>query len=167
MAANRVAGVRRRIPSLPLLLLLGACSASPPPRDDPAPQDERNYGYGTEASAGSAGAIAAATAEEMQGTRASSAEELLVGRFAGVQVVQTPSGGFSIRIRGMSTLSGDAEPLYVVDRMPVQVVPGRGIDWLNPIDIARIDVLKDAGSTAIYGMRGANGVVLITTKQGA
>jgi TonB-dependent SusC/RagA subfamily outer membrane receptor len=50
--------------------------------------------------------------------------------------------------------------------MPIQVTPGRGVDWLNPADVARIDVLKDAASTAVYGMRGSNGVVLITTKRG-
>jgi TonB-dependent SusC/RagA subfamily outer membrane receptor len=56
--------------------------------------------------------------------------------------------------------------LYVVDGMPVHVVPGRGLDWLNPADVARIDVLKDAASTSIYGVRGGNGVILITTRRG-
>ncbi|MGH2829576.1 MAG: TonB-dependent receptor plug domain-containing protein [Actinomycetota bacterium] len=87
------------------------------------------------------------------------------GRFPGVRVVRTPGGGFSIRIRGVSTLLGDTEPLYVVDGIPVNVEPGRGLDWLNPADIARIDVLKDAAETSMYGVRGANGVILITTKR--
>ena len=81
-------------------------------------------------------------------------------------LLQTQTGGFTIRIRGVSTFVGNTEPLYVVDGVPVQVAPGRGIDWLNTGDIARIDVLKDAASTSAYGMRGANGVVLITTKRG-
>jgi TonB-dependent SusC/RagA subfamily outer membrane receptor len=90
-------------------------------------------------------------------------EELFVGRFPGVQVLQTPNG-ISVRIRGTTTVNGSAEPLYVVDGFPVVAGPEGLID-LNPRDIATIEVLKDAGSIAEYGMRGANGVVRITTKR--
>ncbi len=71
--------------------------------------------------------------------------------FPGVDVVRAPSGGFSIRIRGVSTLLGDKEPLYIVDGIPVQVTPGRGLDWLIPSEIERIDVLKNPAETSMYG----------------
>lgn len=92
-------------------------------------------------------------------------EELLIGRFPGVHVRRTPSGGFAVRIRGASTFMTDQEPLFIVDGMPVQPTPGRGLDWLPPFDVARIEVLKDAVDTSMYGSRGANGVILITTRR--
>lgn len=90
-------------------------------------------------------------------------EQALQGRTAGVMVMQNsgqPGSGATVRIRGIGT-TGDAEPLYVVDGMPVT-----NIDFLNPSDISSIEVLKDASATAIYGARGANGVVMVTTKSG-
>ena len=99
----------------------------------------------------------------MQVTRV---EQLLEGRFPGVSVLRGPSGSYSVRIRGVSRFSDDREPLYVVDGMPVEVVSGRGLDWLPPEQVARIDVLKDAAQTALFGTRGANGVIVITTKKG-
>src|SRR5439155_21072607 len=69
-------------------------------------------------------------------------------------------------IRGRGSIYGDNEPLYVIDGMPVEVTTGHGLSWLNPGDIQRIEILKDASATAVYGMRGANGVVLITTRHG-
>ena len=93
-----------------------------------------------------------------------SVEELFAGRFPGVQVFRLASGGISIRIRGGgNTFYGSSEPLYVVDGTPVQSGEG-GLQFLNPSDISQIEVLKDAAQTAIYGVQGANGVVLITTK---
>lgn len=71
-----------------------------------------------------------------------------------------PGEGFTVRIRGVGT-NGTSDPLYIVDGMPVG-----GIDYLNPNDIQSVEILKDASASAIYGARGANGVVLITTKQG-
>lgn len=103
-----------------------------------------------------------ATDEDWQGTSPARAEELFVGRFPGVRVVSA-AGGISVRIRGTSTINGDAEPLYVVDGMPIE--PTNGLLSLNPSDIGKIEVLKDIGSTAFYGVRGANGVVVITTKR--
>ncbi len=91
------------------------------------------------------------------------AEELLA-RFPGVAVRQAPGGGVSVRIRGSSTL-GNGEPLYVVDGMEVDQL-GAGLLGINPAEIARIEVLKDAAATAYYGMRGSNGVVVIPTKRG-
>lgn len=102
--------------------------------------------------------------EEVRSTRATHVEELLSGRVAGVRVVTHPGGGFSVRIRGTRSILGNNEPLYVVDGMPVDVGQ-RGMLGLSPWDVECIEVLKDAGSTGFYGVRGANGVVLITTRR--
>ncbi|MGH7480744.1 MAG: TonB-dependent receptor plug domain-containing protein, partial [Longimicrobiales bacterium] len=113
------------------------------------------------------GAVATVEGDALPGTHVTRVEELFAGRFAGVRVFRTPSGGISVRIRGVSSFDGGREPLYVVDGMPVTVTPDRGLDWLNPADILRIEILKDASATSLYGMRGANGVVLITTRRGS
>ena len=86
------------------------------------------------------------------------------GAAAGVSVIRSsgaPDGGFSIRIRGVATVNGSSDPLYVVDGVQV----GTSIDFLNPNDVESIEILKDASATAIYGTRGANGVIMITTKK--
>jgi len=92
-----------------------------------------------------------------------------------------PGGALSIRIRGASSITGNSEPLYVIDGFPIEndiegssagnggrtrTTPANPLATLNPSDIESISILKDASSTAIYGARGANGVVIITTKQG-
>jgi TonB-dependent starch-binding outer membrane protein SusC len=156
----------------PLLLVAAAVTLSAcqrgAPAEAPAPKSEAepSVGYGVAGGREGPTSIATASDKQMRGVRARQVEELIVGRFAGVQVLPTQSGGFTVRIRGLGTFTGNPEPLYVVDGQPVRVAQGRGIDWLNPADIARIDVLKDAASTALYGMRGGNGVILITTKRG-
>ncbi|HYT83517.1 MAG TPA: TonB-dependent receptor plug domain-containing protein [Gemmatimonadales bacterium] len=111
-------------------------------------------------------AVATLDADDLQGIPVRQVEEWFDGRGAGLQVIRGPSGGISVRIRGRSSIYGDNEPLYVVDGMPVTTSPGRGLSWLNPGDVQRIEILKDASATALYGMRGANGVVLITTRHG-
>jgi len=88
---------------------------------------------------------------------------MLEGRFPGVVVSQTSSGGVSILIRGPTSFSLDQQPLYIVDGVPVQPDRGGSLSWLNPRDIESIAVLKDADA-AIYGVRGANGVIVIKTK---
>jgi len=93
-----------------------------------------------------------------------SLEQLLAGRISGVTVTRATRGGISIRIRGPSSFYLSSEPLYVVDGAPVEAGPGGTLTWLNPQDIASIMVLKDPSSTAMYGVRGANGVVVIRTK---
>jgi iron complex outermembrane receptor protein len=92
------------------------------------------------------------------------AEELLEGRFPGVGIVRTISGGFVVRMRGIGTFLGRSDPLYIVDGTPTEVNPQRGLDWLNPGDIRRITVLKGPPETSLYGVRGANGVVVIETR---
>jgi TonB-dependent SusC/RagA subfamily outer membrane receptor len=109
--------------------------------------------------------VQSATAEHLGNVKRSRVEGLLEGRFPGVEVVRTTSGGLSVRIRGVSTFLGNKEPLYVVDGIPVEIEPGHGLDWLNPTDIERIDILKDAAEASMYGVRGSNGVILITTKR--
>jgi TonB-linked SusC/RagA family outer membrane protein len=109
----------------------------------------------------------------------SSFDQALKGAATGVQVTQTsgqPGGGVSIRIRGGSSIQGGNEPLYVIDGFPIYnspstsgVISGTNVNplaSLNPSDIESIDILKDASATAIYGSRGANGVVIVTTKKG-
>jgi TonB-dependent SusC/RagA subfamily outer membrane receptor len=91
-------------------------------------------------------------------------ERALAARVPGVFVTNTPDGGIAIRIRGQSTINGETEPLYVIDGQPVLPGPGGSLTGINPKDIASIEVLKDVASTAFYGMRGANGVILIKTK---
>jgi len=83
---------------------------------------------------------------------------------AGVTVTRTADGGISVRIRGQSSFYGNTEPLFVIDGLPIQPGPGGSLLGINPHDIASIEVLKDAASMAFYGVRGANGVILIKTK---
>ena len=121
------------------------------------------------------GAIAAAAGEETRWDSTIDGEEakrqpfaetegLLHGQIAGVTVMQRPNGTLSVSIRGSNSILGSNEPLYVVDGMPILHME-EGVH-INPLDIKKIEVLKDADSKAIYGARGANGVVLITTKLG-
>ena len=104
------------------------------------------------------------TSEEIERTSNGSVANALMARFPGVHVTQTPDGGIAVRIRGATSLRGSNAPLYVVDGVPVEPGPDGSLTGINPYDIASIQVLKDATSTAMYGVRGANGVVIIKTK---
>jgi TonB-dependent SusC/RagA subfamily outer membrane receptor len=106
-----------------------------------------------------------ATDSQWTGQSVGRAEELLAGRFPGVEVYRAP-GGIAVRIRGSTSVYGSNEPLYVVDGMPIDPGPGGALVGINPADIEKIEVLKDAGSTAQWGVRGANGVIVIKTKRG-
>jgi TonB-dependent SusC/RagA subfamily outer membrane receptor len=106
-----------------------------------------------------------ATDSQWVGQNATRVEELFAGRFPGVEVWRVP-GGLSVRIRGSTSVMASNEPLYVIDGMTIDPGPGGALVGLNPADIQSIEVLKDAGSTAMYGVRGANGVILIKTKRG-
>jgi TonB-dependent SusC/RagA subfamily outer membrane receptor len=154
--------------ALPVLGCATASSPANPPRPR-ATQDSVAVGYGSTTREGTTVAVGSLSARELDAMRVTRVEELLQGRVAGAEVIRTASGGYSIRIRGAPSLlaaSGGGEPLFVLDGMPML---GRGLgsvlDGISPYDIARIDVLKDAGATAAYGARGANGVVLITTRR--
>lgn len=108
----------------------------------------------------------AVSAQDIERAPTVSVEDQMTGRFPGVRIIHLPGGGFSVRMFGPTGPRSNQEPLYVVDGLPVRVDPGRGIYWLNPLDIARIRVLKNVADTALWGVRGGNGVVVITTKKG-
>ncbi len=112
---------------------------------------------------GSTSTARIATDSQWKGSSATRVEELFQGRFPGVRVIQQP-GGIAVEIRGATSVIGRNSPLYIIDGFPVETGP-EGLITLNPNDIARIEILKDAGSIAEYGVRGANGVVVITTKR--
>jgi TonB-dependent SusC/RagA subfamily outer membrane receptor len=90
--------------------------------------------------------------------------QLLAGRVSGVTVTAAPGGGISVMISGPRSFRLAQEPLYVVDGVPVETAPNGTLSWLNPEDIESIAVLKYDADTAIYGVRGANGVIVIKTK---
>ena len=117
-------------------------------------------GYGSVAREDLSTAVGSVRLQPHEASSYSHVEELIEGRLAGVDVVRTGSG-FRIRIRGASSFFAPTDPLFVVDGVPLRNLGG--YLGISPKDVARIDVLKDAGSTAIYGSRGANGVILITT----
>lgn len=121
-------------------------------------------GYGTMKRSDLTGSVASIAAKDVEGFKTSSVAGALGGQIAGVQITSTdgtPGAGFSINIRGVGTLTGDSSPLYIVDGFEVD-----DIDYLSNSDIESIEILKDASSSAIYGARAANGVVLISTKSG-
>ena len=141
-------------------------------------------GYGTVKKKDLTGAVTTIGTKDFQKGVVTSPEQLLQGRVAGVQITQSsgePGGGINVRIRGTSSVYGGNQPLFVVDGVPLSgdntaggvngtslgsQPPKNPLNFLNPNDIASVDILKDASATAIYGSRGANGVVIITTKKG-
>ncbi len=120
-------------------------------------------GYGTRKAGAITGSVAQVKAADIVRTPAQSAIQAIQGKAAGVNIVTNdePGGQPSIRIRGLGTVTSSRDPLYVIDG-----VESFGLNGLSPTDIATIDILKDASSLAIYGQKGANGVVIITTKKG-
>jgi TonB-linked SusC/RagA family outer membrane protein len=122
-------------------------------------------GYGTQKKSQLTGAISQVSAKQITELPVTNARQALQGRAAGVEVTQAgskPGAGPQIRIRGRRSFNASNDPLYVVDGIPIS----GGIDDINPQDITSMEVLKDASATAIYGSRGANGVVIISTKRG-
>jgi len=122
-------------------------------------------GYGSIKKSDVSGSVASVNREDMMRKAPTNIAQGLQGAAPGVMVQQqdgSPNGLATIRVRGVATINGSADPLYVVDGVQV----GTNANFLNPADIESIEVLKDASATAIYGARGANGVVMITTKHG-
>jgi TonB-dependent SusC/RagA subfamily outer membrane receptor len=157
MAMPRSPHLARAAALLAAMLAAGACrSGRGEPRPDPGPSMPPPA-----AAAGSGGVV---TDDQVRDVKVVRAEELLRGRFPGVEVIPIPGGGISVRIRGATSVNLSTEPLFVVDGVPINAEPGGALKWLDPQDVAKIEVLKDIGSTAFYGVRGANGVILITTK---
>jgi TonB-dependent starch-binding outer membrane protein SusC len=143
-------------------------------------------GYGAAKRKDVVGAIASVKSKDFNKGVVSAPDQLIQGKVAGVQILNNsgqPGGGTTIRIRGTNSIRAGNNPLIVVDGVPLDgstVSPGQGIpdvgggtpgtnplNFINPADIASMDVLKDASATAIYGARGANGVIMITTKRGS
>ncbi|HZK95520.1 MAG TPA: TonB-dependent receptor [Prolixibacteraceae bacterium] len=140
-------------------------------------------GYGTVKKSDITGSVSSVKANKLKDASSNSFDQMLQGQAAGVVVSQSssaPGGGVSVRIRGSNSINGGNEPLYVIDGMPIYKNDGDafgGHDYgssgapnvlstIDPNDIESMEILKDASATAIYGARGANGVVLITTKKG-
>ena len=139
-------------------------------------------GYGTTKKSDLTGSVGSLKSRDIENSTALSINDIMAGRMAGVMVTSSggePGSGFSIRIRGAGSINADMEPLYVIDGIPYEksatqstAFGGMGtssldpLAMLNPADIESLEVLKDASATAIYGSRGANGVILITTKSG-
>ncbi|MDE6491402.1 MAG: TonB-dependent receptor [Muribaculaceae bacterium] len=121
-------------------------------------------GYGVTKKRDLAGSVTSIKAEDVKAGVVMNTAEMMRGRAAGVQVRQTsmePGGLITVRVRGASSISSNNDPLYVIDGLQTTA----GLD-INPNDIESIEILKDAAATAIYGARGANGVVIVTTKKG-
>ncbi|WP_236676149.1 SusC/RagA family TonB-linked outer membrane protein [Chryseolinea lacunae] len=130
-------------------------------------------GYGTQRKIETTGSIASVKSADLVQTPVSNVAQGLQARVAGVQITQNssaPGGNVSVRIRGTNSINGTSEPLYVVDGIQIansgNINDVSPLSTINPNDIESIEVLKDASATSIYGARGANGVVLITTKRG-
>lgn len=143
-------------------------------------------GYGTMKKSDITGSVSSIKIDKLKEGLGTSVDQMLFGKSAGVTVVQNsgePGGGFSVNIRGASSINAGVSPLYVIDGIPIDNsravgsgsivgfnsnrTPRNPMSSLNPADIESIEILKDASATAIYGSRGANGVVLITTKSGS
>jgi len=135
-------------------------------------------GYGTQKKGDLTNAVAVMSAEKLNERPVTKVDQALIGQMAGVRVQQTsglPGKGLSIQIRGTGSITANNEPLYVIDGFPMEASSqsssgsyssGNPLSSLNPNDIESIQVLKDAAAASIYGSRGSNGVVIITTKQG-
>jgi TonB-dependent starch-binding outer membrane protein SusC len=149
------------------LVLLQGCNRTPSGAPVPAPGDARG-------SAGQTGATGSVSGKVVEQQQTDDIGAMLAGRVPGLQVVRSPNGDISLRIRGNTQVTdpvtgkpyGETEPLLVIDGLPVS---SGGISMalraLDPHDVANIQVLKDVSSTSGYGIRGANGVILITTKK--
>jgi TonB-dependent SusC/RagA subfamily outer membrane receptor len=105
------------------------------------------------------------TAEDIERSPGTPIEQIIEAKIPGIQVTRTGAGGIAIRIRGTSSFYGSNDPLFVIDGTPMDANPGGALNGINPYDIESIRVLKDPAETGVYGVRGANGVVVITTKR--
>ena len=131
--------------------VLAACARSTAERPEAAPPE--------------AASPSDVTAEDIRQNPSQPIEQVLVSKCPPCAVTVMPDGQVTIRIRGQGTILGTGEPLYVIDGVPIQSGPGGALSGLNPYDIETIDVLTDPASISMYGSRGANGVIVITTKQ--
>lgn len=143
-------------PRILSVIVIAAVTTSCVSRGAPKPQTSPS------AQATSSGTVTAKDIDQQPGR---SIEEILAGRVAGVQVGRNEEGAMTVRIRGSSSINSSNEPLYVIDGIPIQPGPGGSLAGINPHDIESIRVLKDAIATSEYGVRGANGVIVIKMKK--
>ena len=135
-----------------LAVAMGACSSGKSaPETAPRPEPAAN-----------AATVKSSTIEQ---SPKESVEKILEGRVAGVNVTRLADGSIAVRIRGGSSFHGNNDPLYVLDGVPIEPGPNGSLTGVNPNDIESIKVLKSAADVAIYGSRGANGVIVIKTKK--
>jgi TonB-dependent SusC/RagA subfamily outer membrane receptor len=137
----------RLVPTL-AVVVLAACASPRDPQTAPAP-----------------GQATAVSSEQIAQTPGDPIEKLLMNRSPGVWVGRAADGSLAVRIRGGSSLYGNNDPLYIVDGTPYTPGSGGALTGLNPYDIESIKVLKDPAELSMYGSRGANGVIIIKTKQ--
>jgi TonB-dependent SusC/RagA subfamily outer membrane receptor len=162
---------RAPVPFAPRSLVTGAvfalagCQSSPnrPVLPEPSPTTVQ-VGYGSQDRRDVATAVNSASGEKMRSNSPRTVADMLVGRFPGVEVRQLANGTASIRIRGSRSFRSTEEPLIVVDGIP-QYSGGQALMDLSPRDVESIEVLKDAAATSVFGSRGANGVILISTRR--
>jgi TonB-dependent SusC/RagA subfamily outer membrane receptor len=139
----------RIVPTL-AVALLAACASPKDPQTAPAPAGAGNN---------------AVSSEQIQQSPGDPIEKLLMARSPGVWVGRASDGSLAVRIRGGSSLMGNNEPLYILDGSPFIPGPNGALTGINPYDIESIKVLKDPTELSMYGARGANGVIIIKTKQ--
>ena len=144
-------------------LLACSTNSTKPASPSPAPTTVQ-VGYGTQNARDVNTAVNSASGEKMRSNSPRTVADMLVGRFPGVEVRQRPNGSASIRIRGTRSFRSNEEPLIVVDGIP-QHGGGQSLTDLNPRDVQSIEVLKDAAATSVFGSRGSNGVILISTRR--
>jgi len=164
---------RRRLPARAAwalaaggLMAAAGCATAGGMAPASAAGDSVSIGYGTLARRDVAGAVQSIVIPKAIRQRYSRVEDLLVGRVPGLQVIPQPDGGYALRLRGTTSLMGNNEPLIVINGMPAGAYGEANLlAGISPLEVERIDVLKD-GETAIYGQRGAAGVILITTVRG-
>jgi TonB-dependent starch-binding outer membrane protein SusC len=109
---------------------------------------------------------ATVTAEDIARAPGQPIEKILMAHTPGLWATRTPDGGIALRIRGISTLRGGGEPLYVLDGMPTLPGPNGKLNGIDPYDIESVSVLKETEASSIYGLRGAYGAIVIKTKRG-
>lgn len=150
---------------LPAALALAACHRGPGPKPalpEVGGGDSVQVAYGTQSRRTSTGGNSTVEGSVVRQGTVTSMADMLDGRVPGLEVRRLSGGGISLRIRGERSLLKNGEPLLVVDGIPVEGNSGGLLADMDPRDVKRVEVLKDAGSLAAYGSRGANGVLLIT-----
>jgi TonB-dependent SusC/RagA subfamily outer membrane receptor len=150
-----------------LILAFMGCASSESSRQQSAQNGDEgvDVGYGSIEQGDLTSSVSTIKGEDTEVVQPRTIADMLRGRVAGVTVIDGPAGSFQVRIRGTRSFNGGNEPLYVLDGQIISS-PDGFLSGINPMDIESISVLKDAGATAAYGSRGANGVIVIKTKRG-